>query len=153
LAEELYAVVLAGQSITYTDLAAGCLAVTVVFQGGGGAGVHLALDEQNGNQWEDFKRAIAGQTVTRIDLNCDVLGEDAGWRVRFNPDAYDPVEPITAFHRPMGTRILMRGLGKREEELAPLGWWTMKFKEWFRQALGCNVCNQSNVTANITKQL
>jgi Domain of unknown function (DUF4157) len=149
LAEELYAVVAAGQSITYTDLAAGCLAVTVTFQGGGGAGVHLALNEQNGNQWEDFKRAIAGQTVTQIDLNCDMLGEDDGWRVKFHPDDY---VPITALHRPMGTATLMRSLNKREDELAPLGWWTMQFRDWFMQALGCNVCNQSDVTVNITKQ-
>jgi hypothetical protein len=149
LAEEEYAVVAAGQSITYGNLIGGCLAVTVAFQGGGGAGVHLALNEQNRNQWEDFRQAIAGRTITRIDLNSDMLGEDDGWRVKFHTENYTP---ITAYHRPMGTAALMRSLNKREDELAPLGWWTMQFREWFMQALNCNVCNQSDVTVNITKQ-
>lgn len=149
LAEECYAVVAAGQSITYGDLIGGCLAVTVTFQGGGGAGVHLALNEQNRNQWEDFRQAIAGRTVTRIDLNCDMLGEDDGWRVKYNNDTY---LPITAYHRPMGTATLMRSLNKTQDELAPLGWWTMQFLDWFRQALVCQACFHSEVTTNITKQ-
>lgn len=149
LVEEHYAVVAAGQSITYGNLIGGCLAVTVAFQGGGGAGVHLALNEQDRNQWEDFRQAIVGQTITRIDLNSDMLGEDDGWRVKFDANNYTP---ITAYHRPMGTATLMRNLRKREDELAPLGWWTMQFRDWFMQALGCNVCNQSDVTVNITKQ-
>jgi hypothetical protein len=149
LAEERYAVVAAGQSITYGDLIGGCLAVTVTFQGGGGAGVHLALDEQSGTQWEDFRRAIAGQTITQIDLNCDMLGEDDGWRVKYDNVNYTP---ITALHRPMGTAALMRGLNKTQDELAPLGWWTMQFSDWFQQALGCQAYNHSEVTTNITKQ-
>ena len=78
-----------------------------------------------------------------------VTGEDDGWRVKYDTEAYTP---ITNYHRPMGTAALMRGLGKREDELAPLGWWTTQFVDWFRQALNCQACYHSEVTTNITKQ-
>jgi hypothetical protein len=127
LAEEQCVVVRAGQRIKYTPLAAGCLAVTVSFAAGGGAGVHLAmLPAQGDKQWTDFLAAIAGQTITAVHLDSDAWGGTQGWRV--NTTSAVPrstAELVNTWAMPLNT---LDGAGWRCD--------LRSIRTWFQGALG-----------------
>ncbi|HEX7182613.1 MAG TPA: hypothetical protein VF756_12280 [Thermoanaerobaculia bacterium] len=73
-----------GGTLRFTALAAGCLAVVALFQGGGGAGVHMALKIDKDEQWNNFLNAIAGHEITTVYLYSDMLGERQGWHVKYH---------------------------------------------------------------------
>ena len=101
LAEGQSALVPAGGTISYTALAAGCMAVTAHLAGGGGAGVHLTLQDYAGEnadqQLQQFRALFAGIAVTRVCLVSDMY---SNWYFPFtmNADfeaAYDaPSSPV-----------------------------------------------------------
>ena len=91
LTEEQSAAAQSGQIIEYSPLAAGCMAVTVTFVGGGGAGVHLAMMPQAPNQWANFIAAIGGNPVAQVFVDSEFVGDPEGWYV----DPAAGVEPVS----------------------------------------------------------
>ena len=140
-AEEEYAIVGNGETITYTALAAGCLAVTVKFQGGGGAGVHLAMMEQGAGQWTTFLAAIAGNQITEAHLDCDGWGGDEGWRVN------------NASNSPQSTLgLILGGVAQDKGGLAGLGWSADlgDIKDWFETRLSVRPAHHVNQNPTYT---
>lgn len=82
-----WAHVSSGGTLTFSKLSAGCLAVVVNFEGGGGAGVHLALNMDKEQQWTPFKDAIAGKRIKDVVLYSDIAGTPQGWYVLSKYDA------------------------------------------------------------------
>ena len=141
LAEEEYVIVGNGETITYTALAAGCLAVTVKFQGGGGAGVHLAMMEQGAGQWTTFLAAIAGNQITEAHLDCDGWGGDEGWRVN------------NASNSPQSTLgLILSGVAEDKGGLAGLGWSAelSDIKDWFEARLNVRPAHHVNQNPTYT---
>jgi len=140
LSEEQWGAVQSGQTISYTPLAAGCLAVTVLFDGGGGAGVHLAMQPNNPNQWNEFREAIAAKRITQVYLDCDLLGYAQGWHVKFSLESLDPETEIT----PRSAADLLTGMTAQEINEAG---WVMDLgsvRQWFSEALGAPVQTSTN---------
>ena len=110
LTEEQSAAAQRGQIIEYSPLAAGCMAVTATFVGGGGAGVHLAMMPQAPNQWANFIAAVGANAVAQVYVDTEFLGEDQGWYV--NPGAAQPASLASL----MFTQNLTAG------QIAAAGW-------------------------------
>ncbi|MDR3046170.1 MAG: hypothetical protein LBU51_00965 [Bacteroidales bacterium] len=124
--EEEYFIGTSGQSIKYTALSAGCMAVTVYFSTGGGAGVHMVMLEQGTGQWTTFYDAISDKTITSIILNCDSWGGSEDWRIKEGEDS------------PKSTAQLVFNEGKEKTDLSDEGWKEDKesIKKWFKAKLG-----------------
>lgn len=124
--EEEYFIGKSGESIKYTELSAGCMAVTVYFSTGGGAGVHMAMLEQGAGQWTTFYDAISKNIITSIILNCDSWEGDEDWRVREGEDS------------PKSTAHLVFNEKKEINNLLAEGWKNDKesIKKWFKAKLG-----------------
>ncbi len=134
-------VVASGQTITYSRLSAGCLAVTVFFAGGGGAGVHLAMMPEKGEQqWTDFLSAIRGKTIDAVHLDVDAWGGDQGWRVNTTSDV------------PKSTAELVNTWDLKLGELVGNGWkHEMKdVRAWFATKLGKSPGMHDNQTPEYT---
>lgn len=127
LAEEDKCLIDIAGKIIYTQLAAGCLAVTVKFKGGGGAGVHLAMFPANLNQWISFYATLGGRSIETVFLDCDGWGGDEGWRVKDDEDS------------PKSTaQLVFGGVTDDKKKLEGLGWNTGKaaIQNWFAGKLG-----------------
>jgi hypothetical protein len=74
------------KAVTFTSLAAGCMAVTACFDEGGGAALHLAMAMDNAAQWDEFFGLVEGKTISKIFVDCDVIGWDQGWLVKSTYD-------------------------------------------------------------------
>ncbi|MDB5904414.1 MAG: hypothetical protein JWM26_3292 [Betaproteobacteria bacterium] len=133
LAEEQRNTAQSGQTIRYTPLAAGCMAVTALFQGGGGAGVHLAMQPHNAQQWADFMALLQGNTVTGVFVDSDMLGVGEGWRFKFDIIMLGPESDVA----PMSTAALIDA-GMTPQEMNDAGWVIdmASVREWFTAALG-----------------
>lgn len=141
LAEEQYAIVDTGKSIVYTALAAGCLAVTVKFQGGGGAGVHMAMMEQGAGQWTSFFALISKKAIAEAHLDCDGWGGDEGWRVNKKSDS------------PQSTLgLILGGLVSDKKDLPGLGWSAdlKDILDWFEAKLGVRPAHHVNQNPQYT---
>ena len=90
--EQETALAMKGGKLEQVATSAGCLAVTALFEGGGGAGVHLGMMEYDPSQhlekgpirtaaaaWEKFEKLIEKHTVSKILL---VTDEFYGWKVK-----------------------------------------------------------------------
>jgi len=124
--EEEYFISTQDLSIKYTALSAGCMAVTVSFSTGGGAGVHMAMLEQGTGQWTAFYDAISDKTITSLFLNCDSWEGNEDWRVKKGESS------------PKSTAQLVLNEGKDLDNLSTEGWKEDKesIKEWFKAKLG-----------------
>jgi len=81
--EENWAEARHGETIRFTDLSAGCMAVTVVFHdSGGGAGVHMLMTKDNATQWAPFSVFVAGKVIDAVFIDGDMIGGRDGWRVK-----------------------------------------------------------------------
>lgn len=91
LAEQESKLVSAGEEISYTPLAGGCMAVTVYFKDGGGAGVHLVMGTTKSGptskkQWNPFLDLIKGKSIKSAYLDGDMIGQEQGWYVKYGED-------------------------------------------------------------------
>lgn len=134
IAEEEYVIVESGNTIEFTDLAAGCLTVAVEFKEGGGAGVHMAMQEQGSGQWRDFYAAIGGKTATKAYANCDGWGSYQDWRV--NEKASAPMAPLKLVDESGWTKLPNED--KEQDALYQEGWVyeTAAVLDWFKNKLG-----------------
>lgn len=132
--EEQYAIVGEGETLKYTALSAGCMAVTVSFEGGGGAGVHIVMLEQGSGQWTGFKEAIAGKTASKVYLNCDNWGGREDWRIKEGESS-----PMSTLQLSINTgQYLPDPYAEEGDSLLQDGW---KYKSedvkgWFSTQLG-----------------
>lgn len=122
-----------GGTLTFSSLSAGCLAVVVQFNGGGGAGVHLALNMDKQNQWHPFTNAIAAKKITQVFLYGDIVGTEQGWYVQsgFDED-YMPIP---------NTEISPASLGDLQEQVDEAQGWAFdigSMQEWFKAVLGAD---------------
>jgi hypothetical protein len=153
LSEEQWGTAQGGQTIRYTALAAGCMAVTVAFEGGGGAGVHLAMRPHNRQQLTNFRDAVAGKKIAQVYLDSEFLGNAAGWYVKVrmqglpNPD--DPDDEIDAYEPE--TEISPRAYSDLKDtmtdgQMATAGWLSAggSVIDWFAKAFGAPVQTSNN---------
>jgi Domain of unknown function (DUF4157) len=153
LSEEQWGQVASGQTIRYTPLAAGCMAVTVFLDGGGAAGVHLAMEPGNTGQWRDFRNAISGKTVTAVRLDSEFLGMPQGWYVKFKieglPTLDDPDADVGALapETEVGPRSYADLHATMTDQEINYAGWTMdqgSIVQWFRETLGADVQISAN---------
>lgn len=124
--EEEYFIGTSGQSIQYRSLSAGCMAVTVYFSTGGGAGVHMVMLEQGTGQWTTFYNAISGKKITSIILNCDNWGGPQDWRVKEGEDSPKSTAQLFWNEKKEITNLSKDGWKEDEESI----------KKWFKAKLG-----------------
>jgi hypothetical protein len=139
VAEAEYAKVTSGQTINYTKLAAGCMAVTACFSGGGGVGYHFAMMVDNAAQWKEFLGQIGTQTLSSLSIDSDMVGEKQGWWVRYeitDPDFFTLGAPITT-QGPLSYAALKDAL-KTDDKIFEAGWvFDQKLvSAWFKTVLG-----------------
>jgi hypothetical protein len=138
LAEGATAIAAQGDTIRYTRLAGGCIAVTAFFRGGGGAGVHLAMGMDNEAQWNGFAALVEGQTITAVKLDSDDFDDDQGWRVSF--------QGVRAASWPRSSLALHEDFALAIDDMAAHGWLygRANIVRWFGAKLGT-----ANVAARV----
>jgi len=134
--EAEYATLSKGETIKYTKLAAGCMAVTAYFSGGGGVGYHFAMMKNNTAQWEEFVGQIGTKSLSKLQIDSDMVGEKQGWWVRYTVDDFlVPSDPVTT-QGPMSYATLKET--STDMELYQAGWTFDKsnITKWFKTRFG-----------------
>lgn len=137
VAEAQYAKVSEGQTIRFTKLAAGCMAVTATFSDGGGVGYHFAMMEDNAAQWTEFIGQIGSAGLSVVQVDSDMVGEKEGWWVQFEIDEdFLPTDPKTG-QGPRSYASLTAEL-KGDSAIFTAGWVfdQLNIAKWFKAALG-----------------
>ncbi|MFC1864821.1 DUF4157 domain-containing protein [Chloroflexota bacterium] len=135
-----------GGRIQYTALAAGCLAVTVGFTDGGGAGVHLAIMMDHDAHWREFQNAIAGKSIATVYLAVDQFNDDDGWHIAAVRNMENGAiikylteyTPVAAEKKESLEKRLQAGLGEEPKEVPTLLNEEAHVRAWFSLALGTN---------------
>jgi hypothetical protein len=121
-----------GGTLTFSSLSAGCLAVVVNFDGGGGAGVHLALNLGKQSQWRPFTDAIAAKKITNAFLYGDIVGTEQGWYVQSGFDEDYMPKPNTEISPASLGDLQVIGEGGAQGWGFDIG----SMLEWFKATLG-----------------
>ncbi|MDA1002468.1 MAG: hypothetical protein O3B31_03825 [Chloroflexi bacterium] len=137
VAEAQYAKVAKGQTIKFTKLAAGCMAVTATFSDGGGVGYHFAMMEDNAAQWSEFIGQIGSAGLASVQVDSDMVGEKQGWWVQFEIDEdFAPTDPKTG-QGPRSYASLTEEL-EGDSAIFSAGWVfdQSSIAKWFKAAFG-----------------
>jgi hypothetical protein len=135
-----------GGRIQYTALAAGCLAVTVGFADGGGAGVHLAIMLDHEAHWREFQNAIAGKSVATAYLAVDQFDDDNGWHIAAVREMTEgriikyltEYAPVAGTHKDSLEKRVQEGLDEEPSEVPTLLNEEAYVRAWFSSVLGAN---------------
>lgn len=133
LAEGEYAEVTSGKSITFTKLSAGCMAMVVFYNGGGGVGYHLAMKIDNASQWSEFLGVIGAKGVTEVHLSSEFIGQAEGWYVKYDIDEGEPDTSVG----PRSYAELFAQL-QSNDAIRDAGWVSASgaVSEWFKEKFG-----------------
>ncbi|HKZ69297.1 MAG TPA: hypothetical protein VJ020_04405 [Anaerolineales bacterium] len=133
LAEGQYAQVGKGETIKFTALAAGCMAVTVAYADGGGMGYHFAMKMDNAAQWSEFLSVIGKKGIAEVQLSSDFIGQAQGWYVKYN---IEELEADTSVG-PRSYASLIEEY-KNDKALTDAGWVyaSGSVSDWFKDKLG-----------------
>jgi len=145
LAEGEAKVAAAGATIEYTSLSAGCMAITVYFRGGGGVGLHYALNLDNARQWWKLRAAVGGRNIEKIQIETDVgvTAGGQGWWVKYKDGTPDTADlPRSRSWLQMWYRRELEGK-EAQDAMAILnqkGWMCEidNMERWFSATFGCN---------------
>jgi hypothetical protein len=88
----------ANDTVKFTALSAGCMAITVCYTGGGGAALHMAMEMDNATQFNELLGLTNGHTVRDVYLDGDLQGTQQGWYVKstLDPTDFMPTADLTA---------------------------------------------------------
>jgi len=151
--------VAAGGTIGYTALSAGCMAITVFFRGGGGAGLHYALNMDNARQWWQLRALVGGKDIEKVQLETDVglTTGGQGWWVKYKGGAPDTAD-IPRSRGWLQTWYKTELEGQSEDNMKTIlnrkGWWCSigRVQDWFAATFGYKA-NLEPTTDPAPKQL
>ena len=136
-----------GETVKFTKLIGGCLAITACFSGGGGAALHMVMDQDNVSQWNEFVGLVSAKTVSKIYLDSDMLEVKDGWRVKIKPASDE-----TLWLESPDTTVGPKSALSLSNNLDNWSYGTGTFAEWFAEkfAIAQKHVLVSNTTVGVT---